>query len=139
MVFGKDTYIGDRAIAYSEYFFTQQNPADALKPWTRHDIDRFCKDDPVHGNQVKALRGAGWISGTGGLLGGVAGASYAFSNGGTLNGRIISATIGGIGCLAASFLVSNQVAVFTHGLYKFDKKETTAAFRDWWRKNGGAQ
>jgi hypothetical protein len=35
-------------------------------------------------------------------------------------------------------MLSQQVTVFTHGLYSFDKKETTQSFRDWWAKNGGA-
>mmetsp|Transcript_37145 Transcript_37145/g.91431 ORF Transcript_37145/g.91431 Transcript_37145/m.91431 type:complete len:140 (+) Transcript_37145:121-540(+) len=138
MIAFKDIYIVERLNTIGEYYFYRQNPQDRLKKWTQTDIDRFCKEDPVHGNQVKALRGAGVVTAVGGLAGGAAGGAFTFSRGGTLNGSLITGAIGGISSLFISALMAQQVSVFTHGLYKFDKYETTKAFRDWWRKNGGA-
>jgi hypothetical protein len=34
----------------------------SLKPWGYSDVERFCKDDPYHGNNIKKLRSAGVVT-----------------------------------------------------------------------------
>lgn len=118
-----------------------------LRPWTRTDIEKFQKDDPQHGNNVKALRNAGILTAVGelpahpvacrhemyilrsmlsagSLGGGVAGGAFTFSRGGTLNGSIFTGLIGACRSslfdAAATFSIVLQLrlSVFSACMYR---------------------
>eukprot|EP00285_Hemiselmis_virescens_P015284 CAMPEP_0173389626 /NCGR_PEP_ID=MMETSP1356-20130122/12790_1 /TAXON_ID=77927 ORGANISM="Hemiselmis virescens, Strain PCC157" /NCGR_SAMPLE_ID=MMETSP1356 /ASSEMBLY_ACC=CAM_ASM_000847 /LENGTH=145 /DNA_ID=CAMNT_0014346839 /DNA_START=30 /DNA_END=467 /DNA_ORIENTATION=+ len=133
-----DLHTVQQFVKFRDYFFARPVEKKLLKPWTAADIDRFCKDDPVHGAQVKTLRQAGIITALGGVGSGAFGATWAFRRGGTINGGIISGIICGVSSAAIGLGMSQQLTVYTHSLWTFDKMETTKAFRGWWRAHGGA-
>mmetsp|Transcript_24150 Transcript_24150/g.37932 ORF Transcript_24150/g.37932 Transcript_24150/m.37932 type:complete len:144 (+) Transcript_24150:1-432(+) len=111
---------------------------ERLKPWTRADIDRFCKEDPINGHNLQNLRGAAALTGLGGLAGFGSGFAYFFSKPGSFNGKLISGVLGGFSSGMVGFLASTNIACFTHETYKIDAPATHLAFQKWWKNNGGA-
>lgn len=85
---------GEFGSALMGKLFPIQDTSPKLKAWTRADIDRFCKENPSAGADLKKLQTGGIISGLGfvGGLGG--GAAFWASRPGTLNGKLMSMLIG---------------------------------------------
>mmetsp|Transcript_34540 Transcript_34540/g.69097 ORF Transcript_34540/g.69097 Transcript_34540/m.69097 type:complete len:148 (+) Transcript_34540:6-449(+) len=117
--------------------FPLSDTSPRLKAWTKADIEKFCKENPQAGADLKKLRTGGVITGLG-LVGGLGGgAAFWASRPGTLNGKLMSMLIGGLSCGVLGFLSSTSVASLSLGLYKIEGTKVNQQYLDWWAKNGG--
>eukprot|EP00899_Mesostigma_viride_P018954 jgi/Mesvir1/2705/Mv05102-RA.1 len=97
--------------------------------WTSADVDEFVKSDPVYGPRVEALETGGLICLAGGLLSGLGLAAVSLRYSRSLHGSALALVAG----TAGGYLVSDEVAKYALGLYKFDRLETHVKFLEWWK------
>eukprot|EP00960_Hanusia_phi_P049670 759697-Hanusia_phi.AAC.9 len=111
--------------------------SDLVKPWTSKDIDRFAQVNPQAAKDLRTMRSAGVCSVGGAVVSAGAGAAFFFSRPGTLNGKLISAALGGVATYIVGYMATTNVVCYTHQLYKIDEYKVQTQFMSWWKENGG--
>eukprot|EP00898_Chlorokybus_atmophyticus_P000276 jgi/Chlat1/1249/Chrsp115S00071 len=104
-----------------------------LPPWSDTDVEEFKREDPEHGAQVQALRTAGNICLGGAAAGGVAFAAIAARHSRSAIGAGLALAAGGL----VGYVVTEEAANWSLGLYKFDQLQANVKFLDWWKSKNG--